>query len=169
MKLLQTSWEPVPAVYEHLGGRALIAKLLLEEIPPTCDALGPHNKLIFTPGLLGGAGVTTAGRLSVGGKSPLTGGVKEANAGGTGGDTLGNWVSKPLWLKASPNRVSYICCMSIMMAAELLPADQLRGLGTYATSEKLQEQFGSGLYGHLNRAGRRIPDARRRYRLHRRT
>ena len=71
------------------AGRALIAKLLLEEIPPACDALGPHNKLIFTPGLLGGAGVTTAGRLSVGGKSPLTGGVKEANAGGTAGDTLG--------------------------------------------------------------------------------
>jgi aldehyde:ferredoxin oxidoreductase len=89
MKQLQTNWEPVSAVYEHLGGRALIAKLLLEEIPPTCDALGTHNKLIFTPGLLGGAGVTTAGRLSVGGKSPLTGGVKEANAGGTSGDTLG--------------------------------------------------------------------------------
>ena len=27
-------WEPVPAVYEQLGGRALIARLLLEEIPP---------------------------------------------------------------------------------------------------------------------------------------
>jgi aldehyde:ferredoxin oxidoreductase len=76
----QAHWEPVPAMYERLGGRALIVKLLLEEIPPACDALGPHNKLIFAPGLLGGVNVTTCGRLSVGGKSPLTRGVKEANA-----------------------------------------------------------------------------------------
>jgi len=87
MNTLQMRWELVPQIYERLGGRALIAKLLLEEIPATCDALGPHNKLIFSPGLLGGAGVTTAGRLSVGAKSPLTRGTKEANAGGTAGDT----------------------------------------------------------------------------------
>ena len=74
--------ESVPEKYQQLSGRAFIVRLLLEEVPPTCDALGPHNKLIFTPGLLGGAGVTAAGRLSVGAKSPLTHGVKEANAGG---------------------------------------------------------------------------------------
>ena len=89
MKETQVRWEPVPKEYEQLGGRALIAKLLLNEVPPACDALGPHNKLIFTPGLLGGAIVATAGRLSVGAKSPLTKGSKEANAGGTGGDSLG--------------------------------------------------------------------------------
>src|SRR5512136_2840126 len=89
MKDTQIRWEPVPQEYERVGGRALIAKLLLNEIPPACDALGPHNKLIFTPGLLGGASVATAGRLSVGAKSPLTRGTKEANAGGTSGDALG--------------------------------------------------------------------------------
>src|SRR5512136_591599 len=82
-------WETIPKEYEQLGGRALIAKLLLNEVPPACDALGPHNKLIFAPGLLGGAIVATAGRLSVGAKSPLTRGAKEANAGGTAGDALG--------------------------------------------------------------------------------
>ena len=55
MKEARIRWEPVPQDYEQVGGRALIAKLLLNEIPPACDALGPHNKLIFTPGLLGGA------------------------------------------------------------------------------------------------------------------
>src|SRR4030042_6598284 len=89
MNQLQVRWESVPLLYERLGGRALIARLLLEEVSPTCEALGPQNKLIFAPGLLGGCGVTAAGRLSVGGKSPLTKGVKEANAGGTAGDPLG--------------------------------------------------------------------------------
>src|SRR5512137_2428657 len=102
MNQLEVRWEPVSAAYEHLGGRALIARMLLEEIPPTCDALGLHNKLIFAPGLLGGAGVTTAGRLSVGGKSPLTGGVKEANAGGTAGDTLGKLGIKAVVVEGQP-------------------------------------------------------------------
>ena len=61
MNQLQTEWNEVPSAYEHLGGRALIAKILLEEITPACDALGPHNKFILAPGLLAGSGVTTRG------------------------------------------------------------------------------------------------------------
>jgi len=143
MRQLQTSWEPVPAAYEYLGGRALIAKLLLDEIPPTCDALGSHNKLIFTPGLLGGAGVTTAGRLSVGAKSPLTCGVKEANAGGTAGDTVGKLGIKAIVIEEQPEQGKLYLLHVKNDAAELLSADDLRGLGTYATSDRLQEQFGA--------------------------
>ena len=139
----QTRWEAVPEIYQHLGGRALIARLLLEEIPATCDALGPHNKLIVSPGLLGGAGVTTAGRLSVGGKSPLTGGVKEANAGGTGGDVLGKLGIKAIVVEGQPERGQLYLLHIKGDQAELLPADGVRDLGTYATSEKLQAQFGA--------------------------
>ena len=95
------AWEPVPPSMNSWAAEA-DARLLLEEIPPTCDALGPHNKLIFAPGLLGGAGVTTAGRLSIGAKSPLTGGVKEANAGGTAGDALGRLGIKAVVVEGQP-------------------------------------------------------------------
>jgi aldehyde:ferredoxin oxidoreductase len=142
MNQLQVKWEEVPAAYEHLGGRALIARLLLEEIAPTCDALGPHNKLIFTPGLLGGAGVTTAGRLSVGSKSPLTGGIKETNAGGTGGDTLGKLGIKGVVIEGQAERGQLYLLHLGSNLAELLPANELRGLGTYATSELLQRKYG---------------------------
>ena len=142
MQKLQAEWEPVPLTYEHLGGRALIAKLLLEEVPPTCDALGPHNKLIFTPGLLGGAGVTTAGRLSIGSKSPLTGGVKEANAGGTAGDTLGRMGIKAVVIEGQVEQGALYLLHIGSDSAEILPADELHGLGTYATSERLQAQYG---------------------------
>jgi aldehyde:ferredoxin oxidoreductase len=142
MKNLQAEWEPVPAIYEHLGGRALIAKLLLEEVPPTCDALGPHNKLIFAPGLLGGAGVTTAGRLSVGSKSPLTGGIKETNAGGTAGDRLGRLDVKAIVVEEQSEKGALYLLHISGDTAELLQSDNLRGLGTYATSNRLQEQYG---------------------------
>jgi aldehyde:ferredoxin oxidoreductase len=142
MQKCQTLSEEVSEKYIKLGGRALIAKLLLEEIPPACDALGPNNKLIFCPGLLGGASVAAAGRLSVGGKSPLTGGIKEANAGGTAGDALGKLGIKALVIESQPEKGKLYLLHVQGDHAELIPADNLRGMGTYAVSEKLQERFG---------------------------
>jgi aldehyde:ferredoxin oxidoreductase len=142
MNRLETRWEPVPAKYERLGGRALIDRILLDEVPPACDSLGSHNKLIFAPGLLGGAGVTAAGRLSVGGKSPLTGGVKEANAGGTAGDALGKLSIKAIIVEGLGNRKNLHLLHIKDETAELIPGDEYQGRGTYATSEKLQEKFG---------------------------
>ena len=68
--------EPVPENWSHLGGRGLLAQMLLDEIDPTCAPLGPGNKLFFAPGLLVGHRLSSCDRISIGGKSPLTGGVK---------------------------------------------------------------------------------------------
>ena len=143
MKEAKIRWEPVPPEYERFGGRALIAKLLLNEIPPACDALGPHNKLIFAPGLLGGAGVATAGRLSVGAKSPLTKGVKEANAGGTSGDSLGKFGIKAIIVENQPKPKQFHILVLDGESVDLIPADDLLGTGTYATADRLQERFGA--------------------------
>jgi aldehyde:ferredoxin oxidoreductase len=143
MSQLLARWDQVPPVYEHQGGRSLIAKLLLEEVPPTCDALGPNNKLICAPGLLAGGNVTTAGRLSVGGKSPLTGGAKEANAGGTAGDALGKLDIKAIVVEREAQKGQWHVLHIKGDVAELLPGAHLRGLGTYAASARLQEQFGA--------------------------
>ncbi|MEA1967546.1 MAG: aldehyde ferredoxin oxidoreductase N-terminal domain-containing protein, partial [Thermodesulfobacteriota bacterium] len=66
-----------------LGGRGITSKMVLDEVPATCHALGKSNKLVIAPGLLSGTPATNSGRLSVGAKSPLTGGIKESNSGGT--------------------------------------------------------------------------------------
>ena len=63
MDRLEAEWESVPPDYERLGGRALIAKILLTEVPPHCEPLGPYNRLIFAPGLLGGTSLSSSGRL----------------------------------------------------------------------------------------------------------
>src|SRR5512136_80819 len=88
MNTLTTSEEPYPAEWMALGGRALSAKILLKEVDPTCDPLGPANKVVFAPGVLSGSAAPTSGRMSVGSKSPLTGGIKEANSGGQAGQKL---------------------------------------------------------------------------------
>ena len=68
--------------YAGLGGRAMTSSVIAREVPPSCHPLGGENKLVIAPGLLSGTGAAMSGRLSVGCKSPLTGGIKEANSGG---------------------------------------------------------------------------------------
>ena len=65
------------------AGRYLIAKKLVEGGYATVDPHSPENPLIFSAGPLAGTTYSNANRTSVGCKSPLTGGIKEANAGGT--------------------------------------------------------------------------------------
>ena len=67
---------------EYLGQRGLASKYLSEEVDPTCDALGPDNKLIMATGPLTGTSASTAGRYSVICKSPLTGAIAASNSGG---------------------------------------------------------------------------------------
>src|SRR5499425_943482 len=65
------------------AGRYFIAKTLLELGAATVDPLSPANPLIFSAGPFAGSSFSNANRTSVGCKSPLTGGIKEANGGGS--------------------------------------------------------------------------------------
>ena len=80
--------EAYPDEWRYQGGRTLSAKILLNECDPMCDPLGSDNVLVLAPGILSGTSAPTSGRLSVGCKSPLTGGIKEANTGGEPGQDL---------------------------------------------------------------------------------
>ncbi len=89
MSDLSHKWEDLPAEYETLAGRALTSTIVSKEVDPMCHPLREFNKIVISPGLLAGTSAPSSGRLSVGGKSPLTGGIKEANAGGITAGKLG--------------------------------------------------------------------------------
>jgi aldehyde:ferredoxin oxidoreductase len=71
------------------AGRHHIAKTLLERGVATVDPLSAENPLIFSAGPFAGTNFSNANRVSVGCKSPLTGGIKESNSGGTFAFALG--------------------------------------------------------------------------------
>ncbi|MFX0105300.1 MAG: aldehyde ferredoxin oxidoreductase N-terminal domain-containing protein, partial [Candidatus Hodarchaeota archaeon] len=89
MTKLEAKFEDLPEEFKELGGRGMTSTIVAKEVPPTCHPLGPYNKLVFAPGIVTGTDAPTSGRISVGGKSPLTGGIKEANAGTTFAQMLG--------------------------------------------------------------------------------
>lgn len=134
--------EPVPDSWHRLGGRGLLARILLDEVDAKCDPLGPGNKLIFAPGLLVGHMLSSTDRISVGGKSPLTGGIKEANAGGRTGLHMTHMGMHALIIEDQPAQEGYWILHLSLKGAQWERADELVGLGVYETAPKLIEKYG---------------------------
>jgi aldehyde:ferredoxin oxidoreductase len=134
--------EPVPDSWSRLGGRGLLARILVEEVDATCDPLGPGNKLIYAPGLLVGHMLSSTDRISIGGKSPLTGGVKEANAGGRTGLHMAHMGIKVLIIEDQPEEEGFWVLHLSLEGAKWEKADSLIGFGVYATTPKLIEKYG---------------------------
>jgi aldehyde:ferredoxin oxidoreductase len=134
--------EPVPASWERLGGRGLIARILLDEVPPECEPLGPKNKLLFCPGLLTGHMLSSIDRLSIGGKSPLTGGVKESNSGGTTSLQISSMGVKALIVEDWPSESGFSVMHLSMNGVHFDPAGELSGLGVYDAAEALRNRYG---------------------------
>jgi len=135
--------EPVPDSWKRLGGRGLLTRILLDEVDPKCDPLGAGNKLIFAPGLLVGHMLSSTDRISVGGKSPLTGGIKEANAGGRTGLHMTHMGIHALIIEDLPKEDGFwVLHLSLANGAKWERADELVGLGVYSTAPKLIEKFG---------------------------
>lgn len=134
--------EPCPEHYNLLGGRGLTSQLIFEEVDPTTYPLGDGNKMVIAPGLLTGTTAPSSGRLSIGAKSPLTGGIKESNAGGTAARKLARLGIKAIILEGRAKVGEWFVLKVSSVGAELLPAGDLVGLGNYATVDKLRTRFG---------------------------
>ncbi|HUW64129.1 MAG TPA: aldehyde ferredoxin oxidoreductase C-terminal domain-containing protein [Spirochaetia bacterium] len=143
MTTREVKTEAVPEKYAALGGRALTSQFVLDEVEPACEPLGPFSKLIFAPGLLSGTGAPSSGRLSVGGKSPLTGTIKESNAGGIASQKIANLGYKAIVIEGKPPAGEFYLLKLTTAGAELLPAGDLTGKGGYETVVMLKEKYGN--------------------------
>jgi len=134
--------QKVEEKYRLLGNRGLIARLSCDEIDPQCHPLGPGNKLIIATSPLDGLGVTCAGRLSAGGKSPLTGGIKEANAGGVAATKLVRHRVKAIIVEGTPQPGELYILHINKEGARLKSAESLAGKGTYGVAEAVYAEYG---------------------------
>jgi aldehyde:ferredoxin oxidoreductase len=139
----------VPAAYKNLGGRGMTSTLVHDEVPPLCHPLGPNNKLVFAPGIVTGTSAPTSARISVGAKSPLTGGIKESNAGSPWPQYLAMMQIKALMVEGQPKEkgrywMAYLTWdgKAGKPKVEFLPADEYKGKDLYEVYPKLFERFG---------------------------
>jgi aldehyde:ferredoxin oxidoreductase len=139
--------------YSGLGGRALTSRIVSREVPPQCHALGEENKLVIAPGMLAGSAAAISGRISVGCKSPLTGGIKESNAGGQAGQVLARAGYAAIVIEGPGNGDFYKIVVS-KDEVNIIKADELKGLGNYDTVATLREEHGDKVaYMSIGQAG----------------
>jgi len=160
--------EEMPAEYKYLAGRGLTSTLVAKEVPPLAHPLGPNNKIVFAPGFVTGTSAPTSARLSVGGKSPLTGGIKEANAGTPWAPMLADMRVKALIIEGQPKDKDKFWGVYITWdadagkpKAEFFDATPYTGQNLYDVYPKVYEKFGdskvsiagcgvAGEYGYAN-------------------
>jgi aldehyde:ferredoxin oxidoreductase len=128
--------------YAGLGGRALTSALVSKEVPPLCHPLGAENKLVIAPGLLSGTGAADSGRISVGSKSPLTGGIKEANSGGQPSTALAKLGYAAIVLEGKPANNNLYKIFINKDGVKITPDNSLCMLPNYDLVEKMKKEYG---------------------------
>jgi len=137
----ELSTEPLGA-YTGLGGRAMTSSVVSSEVPPTCHPLSAENKLVIAPGLLSGSAAAMSGRISIGCKSPLTGGIKEANSGGQPSQMLARLGYAAVILEGKPKDGALFKVVINKDGAAITPDDSLKMLGNYDLVEKMKTEHG---------------------------
>ena len=138
----KTTFEDLPEAWEYLGGSALIAKIMNGEVSPMADPLGPENHFIVAVGPLAGTRAPQLGRISVGAKSPLTLGIKEANSGGPAGQMLDRLGIRTIIVRGMPQADQLYCLFVSKDKVKLIPAEEYRGMKNYDLVAALQKKYG---------------------------
>jgi len=123
------------------AGRHYIAKTLLERGAAVVEPLSPENPLIFSVGPLAGTNFSNANRLSIGCRSPLTGGIKESNSGGTFGFAMGQLELAGFTLNDASEDWTVL---EIMKSGDVQhhKADDYLGKNNFEVANMLHDRFG---------------------------
>ncbi len=153
METRACAFEDIPAQYAGMGGRGLTSAIVAAEVDPTCTPLGPHNKLVFAPGLLGATNSPNSNRISVGCKSPMTQGIKESNSGGVPGGELAKMGILAVIVENMAPEGDWYQLELTKDSAKLVPST-VAGLDNYDSVAKLVGQYGEDCsYITIGRAG----------------
>jgi len=138
---LRANVEDMPKEYRGLGGRGLSSHIISSEVIPLADPLGPDNKLVFSPGILAGTTVPSSGRLSVGAKSPLTNGIKEANSGGAAAQKLAKLGLQAVVIEGRAKELTLLKIDKNGVTFAL--ASSFKGVGNYELIERMKKEHGN--------------------------
>ncbi|NPU84043.1 MAG: aldehyde ferredoxin oxidoreductase [Syntrophaceae bacterium] len=128
--------------YAGLAGRALTSAVVAREVPPLAHPLSEDNKLVIAPGMLSGSLAAMSGRMSVGCKSPLTGGIKEANSGGQASQVLARLGYAAIILEGKPRDSDLYRIFINKDGVNIIPDNSLKLLGNYDLVEKMKREYG---------------------------
>ena len=162
----QIEKKEIPVDYVELGGRSYIANYIMGlvmagQLDPNCDPLGEQNPLIFCTTVFAGTLLSTDNRISVGGKSPLTGTIKESNAGGTIGKYMADHGLRSITVHGLPTdgKLKYLHILPDGTPV-LEDAEEYRLMGNYDFAAAMFEKYGDNIsVASIGPAGERMVKA----------
>ncbi|MBT7783856.1 MAG: aldehyde ferredoxin oxidoreductase, partial [Anaerolineae bacterium] len=123
-------------------GRGLTSLIVSDEVDPTCHPLGPNNKLAIAPGWVSGSpAAPSSGRTSFGAKSPLTGGIKEANSGGLSSQKIAKLGLAAIIIEGMPSDGKFYEIFVNKDGVKFEDAAVLLGKGMYETADLMWEKY----------------------------
>jgi aldehyde:ferredoxin oxidoreductase len=142
MTEMVTRLDELPHEWLITGGRYLSAMLLMQEMPPLTPPLAPESKLVFAGGALAGTLAPSCGRISVGGKSPLTLGIKEANAGGPTAQKLDRLGFRGIVVEGRPKDDALYVLEIAKDQIAIRNAGDYAGMKNYELTQALRREYG---------------------------
>ena len=142
MSDLSATYEDVPEKWAKWAGRGLTSLIVADEVDPTCHPLGPNNKLAIAPGWVSGSpAAPSSGRTSFGAKSPLTGGIKEANSGGLSSQKIAKLGLAAIIIEGMPADGKFYEIFVNKDGVKFEDAADLLGKGMYETADLMWEKY----------------------------
>ncbi len=131
-----------------VGGAALGAKILLDEVSPKVDPLSPENKLIFALGFMQAVDFPGNAKWSVITKGPLTGSFLDSAGTGAWAPQLKKAGYDVLVIEGKAAELTYLYINDDQV--EFRSAAHLKGKDTVETSRIIKEELGSSKINALN-------------------
>ena len=156
LRTKKVTYEDASDEYLKTGGRGLIAKIMLKEVDPKCDPLGRENKIIIANGLLTGTNVSSASRIAIGAKSPLTGGIKESNGGGITAMWLASLGIKAVIVEDVPEDDEWYYIKINKDNCTLESANKYKDMGTFEFCDEMIKKYPDCAVTCIGPAGERL-------------
>lgn len=131
---------PEELIAQYMGGRGFVAKILLDELPPNTDPLGPENLFVMASGPLSGHLLPSSGKTHFGCKSPSTGGYGDSNMGGHFGPAMKYAGYDMMILTGKAAGPSLLVIKDDTV--EIRDATKYWGMGSLTVEEQLKKELG---------------------------
>ena len=139
---LSATYEDIPEKWAKWAGRGLTSSIIFDEVDPTCHPLGPNNKLVIAPGWVSGTpAAPSSGRTSFGGKSPLTGTIKESNSGGLSSQKIARLGIAAIILEGQPKDGKWYTIFINKDGVKFEDASDLLGKGMEEVDRIMWERY----------------------------
>lgn len=134
-------WQPPLEYYSrYLGGKAMAGRLLNDLRLFEVDPLSPENVFMLLVGPASGTQFPGAAKAIIATRSPLTGIYLDSATGGRLSNAVKRSGYDGIMIKGRAERPNYLLIQNEKV--EILPADDLWGLDSFETENRLRERHG---------------------------